>query len=285
MPSRFEYERAIRSSELPPLSRLLALTIASWADVRDGIIPERLMPSLTALEDATGMARASVRTHLNHLEGGGWLKRDRPTALAARTEKARTQYTLRIPKGAEVPDSDGIELGQEMTGTGAGTAPVDPSLGQELPQAGAGDALELGQEMTRARAGAAPSSSFGPHTSAEYQQAGESADPAYGIPAEARPLVDALSLAGVRVRWPFKGNQWFPVLALVQKAGIPAMTELAAKAAARTPVESAKYFIKAWAELPPLPDATAGRPQLSVVPGGWQPYANPADPSVYENGF
>ncbi|MFD4855121.1 helix-turn-helix domain-containing protein [Streptomyces atratus] len=27
------------------------------------------------------------------------------------------------------------------------------------------------------------------------------------------------------------------------------------------------------------------RPPLRVVPGGWQPYSNPVDPSVYENGF
>ena len=50
MPSRFEFERAVRSSELAPLSRLLALTVATWADVRTGIIPDRLQPSLSTLE-------------------------------------------------------------------------------------------------------------------------------------------------------------------------------------------------------------------------------------------
>ena len=53
MPSRFEYERAVRGSELPSLSRLLALTVATWADVSTGIIPDRLMPSLATLESAT----------------------------------------------------------------------------------------------------------------------------------------------------------------------------------------------------------------------------------------
>jgi DNA-binding MarR family transcriptional regulator len=93
MPSRFEYERAVRSSDLPSLSRLLALTVATWADVRTGVIPDRLQPSLTTLESATGMARASVRTHLNKLEAGGWLGRERPPVAAARAEKARTTST------------------------------------------------------------------------------------------------------------------------------------------------------------------------------------------------
>ncbi|WP_282686297.1 MULTISPECIES: hypothetical protein [unclassified Streptomyces] len=285
MPSRFEYERAVRHSDLPSLSRLLALTVATWADVRTGTIPDRLQPSLTTLEDATGMVRASVRTHLNKLEAGGWLKRDRPAVAAARSKKARTKYKLLIPKGAAVPDSDGIELGQELPNSGAGAALVDTELGQELPQPRAGAAPELGQEMSTTRAGAALKSSFSSNTTAEYQQAGEH-DPSYGIPADARPLVDALTNADVRVRWPFKGNEWFPVLALIKKAGVPALTEHAVKVAARTPVESAKYFLKGWAELPPMPAAGAERPALRAVSGGgWQPYTNPTDVSAYSNGF
>ncbi|MGW6872859.1 hypothetical protein ACWGHA_11050 [Streptomyces xanthophaeus] len=158
MPSRFEFERAVRSSELAPLSRLLALTVATWADVRTGIIPDRLQPSLSTLEGASGLARASVRTHLDKLEDGGWLKRNRPSVAAARAVKARTKYKLLIPKGVIVPDSDGIELGQELPSSRAGDALEVQELGQELPQARAGDAPVLGQEMTVTRAGAALSS-------------------------------------------------------------------------------------------------------------------------------
>jgi hypothetical protein len=75
---------------------------------------------------------------------------------------------------------------------------------------------------------------------------------AYGIPDAARPLVDGLTAAGVTVRWPFKGNQWFPVLALVEKSGVPAMVSHAVKVTRRTDVESAKYFMSGWSELPPL---------------------------------
>ena len=275
MPSRFEYERAIRASELKPPSRHLALTIATWADARTGLIPDRFQPSLTTLEQSTGLSRATVRTHLTHLEKDGWLKRSRPPVAKARAEGETTKYRILIPRTAVVP----VEEAEEGR---AGDALPTEEVGQELPHPRAGDALPVGQELPWGRAGAALSSTCSSESSVEYQQAG---DASYGIPAEARPLVDALSLADVKVRWPFKGNEWFPILALIKKSGIPAMTDLAAKVAARVDVESAKYFLKGWAELPPLPSADAPRPQLRAVAGGWQPYQNPSDPSVYENGF
>jgi len=86
----------------------------------------------------------------------------------------------------------------------------------------------------------------------------------YGIPEDARPLVDALTANGVIVRWPFKGNAWFPVLAIIAKSGIPAMVDHALKAASRTTVESANYFLKGWSELPPLPTPGAN---LVALPG------------------
>jgi hypothetical protein len=103
-----------------------------------------------------------------------------------------------------------------------------------------------------------------------------------GIPAAARPLVDGITAAGVYVRWPFKGNGWFPVLSMISKSGVPAMVDHALKAAARTDVESANYFLKGWRELPPKPAPGAGRPQLRAVSGGYQPYRDPTDESVYD---
>ncbi|MFJ4808536.1 hypothetical protein [Streptomyces longwoodensis] len=106
-----------------------------------------------------------------------------------------------------------------------------------------------------------------------------------GIPEAARPLVDGITAAGVYVRWPFKGNAWFPVLAMISKSGVPAMVDHALKAAARTNVESANYFLKGWSELPPMPAAGVSRPQLRAVAGGYEPYRNPTDQSVYDEDF
>lgn len=151
MPTRFEYERAIRASELKPPSRHLGLTIATWADVRTGKIPDRYQPSLTTLEKATGLSRATVRTHLDHLENGGWLTRSRPPVAKARAEGETTKYRILIPKSAIVPAEDPAE-GR------AGDALPENEVGQEMPQARAGDALPVGQEMPLGRAGAALSS-------------------------------------------------------------------------------------------------------------------------------
>ncbi|MFJ6073657.1 hypothetical protein ACIQFU_22920 [Streptomyces sp. NPDC093065] len=126
-----------------------------------------------------------------------------------------------------------------------------------------------------------------PHPSSTTPSASKHEEPApdrhgFGIPEAARPLVDGLTAAGVIVRWPFTGNAWFPVLALIEKTGVPALVDYAVRAAARTDVDSAKYFIRGWSELPPLPAPGTSRPPLRAVSGGWQPYKQP-DPSAYEN--
>jgi hypothetical protein len=103
----------------------------------------------------------------------------------------------------------------------------------------------------------------------------------YGIPEAARPLVDGLSAAGVIVRWPFNGNGWFPVLALIEKSGVPALIDYAVRAASRTNVDSAKYFMRGWSELPPIPAPGTERPPLRAVSGGYQPWRNPENQDAY----
>lgn len=285
MPSRFEYERAVRSSDLPPLSRLLALTLATWADVRTGRIPQRLTPSLTTLEGATGMVRASVRTHLNKLEAGGWLVRDRPSVAAARSEKARTHYKLRIPKGAEVPDSDANELGQHVPEARAGDALDENGLGQETPQPRAGDAPELGQEMPPARAGAALNSSYGPETSVEDHLHARPATPAAedtDALRAAKPLIDEMTRRGMRVSWQMQTGDWKELVDLIHARSVPVLVDHAERVwrSAKTEPYSARYFLAGWRGLPDIPADSA--PPLRAVSGGYQPYRQP-DPSVYEN--
>jgi hypothetical protein len=287
MPSRFEYERAVRSSDLPPLSRLLALTVATWADVRTGVIPDRLTPSLTTLESATGMVRASVRKHLDTLEAGGWLKRDRPAVAAARSKKARTKYSIKVPRGAAVSDSDGIELGQDVPEARAGDALDAQRLGQEMPQPRAGDALPLGQEMTGTRAGDALSSSYGPKKSFEDQlpQPPAVAPPA---PADAdafpavQPLINEMTRRGMRVSWQMQAGDWKELANLVRTRSVPVLVDHAErvwKAAKSTPY-SARYFIDGWRGLPEASTDTA--PPLRAVSNGYQPFQCPPA-SAYEN--
>lgn len=170
MPSRFAYERAVRSSGLPPMSRLLALTIATWADVRTGVIPERLTPSLTTLESDTGMDRKTVRTHLDRLENGGWIRRNRPTPAAARAHKKRTRYRLEIPPDAipgpdEEDDPAAEELGAQLPEARGADPLAEEELGAEIPQARGAAPLELGAPFPISRGTDPPTSSM----SYEYQ--------------------------------------------------------------------------------------------------------------------
>jgi IclR helix-turn-helix domain len=98
---RLAYERAIRRSSLPAPARHIALTIATWADIATGVIPDRFQPSLSTLAEATGMGESTVKRHLGVLEDEGWIARDRPDIGKARREHARTQYALMIPAPIE----------------------------------------------------------------------------------------------------------------------------------------------------------------------------------------
>ncbi len=62
------------------------------------------------------------------------------------------------------------------------------------------------------------------------------------------------------------------------------MVEHARKVAARVSVESARYFVQGWRELPPLPAADTERPALKAVPGGWQPYQQPSEDAFRNQG-
>lgn len=123
-------------------------------------------------------------------------------------------------------------------------------------------------------------------TTPSSKQAGEPATfAASGIPADALPLVDRLTAAGVNVRWPFKGNEWFPVLALIKKSGVDAMVDHSIKAASRTSIESARYFLSGWAELAPLPAAGTPRPPLHVVGKQRHQPFQPNPNANYHKGF
>lgn len=93
---RLKYERGIRYSDLPAPARHLALTLATWADIETGIIPDRFQPAKETLEQATGLSRGAVFKHLNTLDDAGWISRE-----VGGGRNRRTRFTLRIPPGAK----------------------------------------------------------------------------------------------------------------------------------------------------------------------------------------
>ncbi|MGW1938999.1 hypothetical protein [Streptomyces goshikiensis] len=110
------------------------------------------------------------------------------------------------------------------------------------------------------------------------------------IPVNCRPLVDALTNAGILVRWNLSTAEWFTVEALILRSGITVLVAHAQQQASRREITYARYFLPGWRDCPPLPETPAGPRPLRTVPSsapasGWRPYSNPTDPSVYENGF
>jgi hypothetical protein len=228
------------------------------------------------------VTRAQLYAVLKKLSAKGVLKK-----VAAGQRNGTAKYEI-LPLAAQCPqfaDTDGRSQSPRIADTDASQCQqnADTDEASQCQEKADTDASQCQQIADFSVSKLQTPTPQDPSTTSK--QEGEPATVTGGIPDAARPLVDAVTAAGVIVRWPFRGNQWFPVLTLVADHGIPAMVDHAVKAASRTTVESAKYFLKGWSELPPIPAADTPRPQLRAVSGGWQPYCNPTDHSVYENGF
>jgi hypothetical protein len=262
----YELRRQLREAlgpDITGLQRAVALEIADDAN-------ERTRRSWVALEDLarwTGAKDSSVvRNALKRLAAAGW------------------DFRVPIGKGKDgralyaVPGTRMTFIVPDFKG-GAGATPSGAKKGEQgLPIGGAGATPRppKGGAGAHSEGATAPSEGavappFSSDSSDSKKPASASAPEAaldHGIPRDARPLVDGLSAAGVIVRWPFKGNGWFPLLGLISKSGVPALLDHAVKAAARAPepVDSARYFMRGWGELPPLPPPGAKRPSLRAVP-------------------
>lgn len=234
------------------------------------------------------LSRAQLYAVLKSLAAKGALEK-----LAAGQKNGAAKYKIaKFPESQcqGIPDTDDPSQGPQNPDTDSpqspGNADTDPKVQcQENADTEASQCQGIPDVSVRESLTPTP---LNPSTTTPLASKQESQPDAlgYGIPEAARPLVDGITAAGVYVRWPFKGNAWFPVLAMISKSGVTAMVDHALKAASRTEVESANYFLKGWGELPPLPGPDVERPKLRPVGGKKHtPYQPPTDHSVYENGF
>jgi hypothetical protein len=109
--------------------------------------------------------------------------------------------------------------------------------------------------------------------SPKRERAIDAADSSNGIPDFARPLVDGCTLAEVTVRWPFSSTEWLKLHAAIKKSGTPALIDYARRIweRQRGDVDSARYFLRGWTELAPLPRPEAERPPLRALPAAGRP--------------
>jgi hypothetical protein len=226
------------------------------------------------------VSRSQLYAVLKSLVTKGALER-----LAAGQKNGTAKYkipTFDAPQCPGIPDTDGPSQSPSSPDTDTPQCPGFPDTDEnpQCPENADTDPSQCpGIRDVSVPESGTPTPLFPSSTTPSASRQGEPAPDrlGYGIPEAARPLVDGLTAAGVVVRWPFAGDSWFPVLALIEKTGIPALVGHAIQAAARAPepVSSAKYFMRGWSELPPLPPPGTERPPLRAVSGGYQPYREP----------
>lgn len=256
----------------------LYVSALCWAseNLTEGKILDRELPFISRVRGLKTVAKELEDAGLWDPADGGWTihdyleyNPDRAKVQAERKSNAERQKAWRERKREE---REAARNGDRNGVTGGASSQGNSTTATRRQHDGDTTTLRSGPEnqslpqvsgFRNGVSNAAPSPPPSPTPSPTEK---EQASRTYGssIPDQARPLVDGLTAAGVIVRWPFQGNEWFPLLALISKTGIPAMVDHATKVAARTQVESAKYFLNGWAELPPMP-APGARPALRTV--------------------
>lgn len=117
MPTRYDVEDALETSNLPAVSRHIIRVLCTRMQKGSIFIPPEYSPSLTRLARATGNNRRTIMRHLNALEGTGWLIRRRPPADEARAHYITTSYAVVYPQveaggpclGTASPETVGTE--------------------------------------------------------------------------------------------------------------------------------------------------------------------------------
>ncbi|MCX5528997.1 mucin-2 [Streptomyces sp. NBC_00006] len=105
------------------------------------------------------------------------------------------------------------------------------------------------------------------------------------IPEASRPLVEALTQAGMVVGWELQSNEWFLIEAFIKKSGVSVLVDHAGGMwqNAKSRPRSGSYFIPGWRALPEISGEAPAAPRQQSK--SHQPYTPPTDPSVYESGF
>lgn len=93
------------------------------------------------------------------------------------------------------------------------------------------------------------------------------------IPPFARPLVDRITAAKIYVGWDLTAGEWLRLDAMLRRSGVDMLAEHAVTLANRQTargesVGSARYFLRAWTNLPPAPTAGTipAAPAGNVIP-------------------
>ena len=97
-----------------------------------------------------------------------------------------------------------------------------------------------------------------------------------------QPLIDEMTLRGMRISWQLQTADWKKLADLVATRSVPVLVDHAERVwrSSKNPPYSARYFLPGWSGLPAVPAGTA--PTLRAVSGGHVPFQCPPA-SAYEN--
>lgn len=281
MPSRFEFERAIKRSGLSPLARLIALTIATWADAETGAIARKNQPAQSVLLEATGMSKSSFLAHRKALLEGGWLRCVSPDKIKAQKEHAQNVYSIHIPdawaRSGDDPAFPG-QVGHELIDARSGDDLAQSNQNGTSPdEARSGDDLGLGREATQPKTDnvrLAPEklgreattrvvttslSSIPPVADGQESGQGDRIPDAF---AYIQPLIHAMTDAGLTVSWAMQPEEYQQTAQVLRRAGVKAMVDFAidTKADSKKRIRYATFFLRGgWKGLPPK--STKPRPE------------------------
>jgi len=140
LPTRYDVEWAAERSPLPTVARDVLYALARRMQQGSTLIMPQHMPSLSSLAKSAGWSKRHVQRALDYLEKLGIVSRRRPSKHKARTEHARTMYTVHYPRLAELGTGSPKEA---MDAQSLGLGPVRrkprdtsaPDLGTGSPEA------------------------------------------------------------------------------------------------------------------------------------------------------
>ncbi|MGP3687394.1 hypothetical protein ACTVZO_22275 [Streptomyces sp. IBSNAI002] len=214
----------------------------------------------TGPEAETRMGTAEVMQRLNVSRSTARAAVDAALALGELIEKESakgSRATLyQLPGAVGYTRSTGPNLGppaQMVQGPDSG--PLTPTGPNPGPSTGPnlGPPTDPPEPPYRAESRPPWGPESGPHhSSIDGVNEGVREGAPSSVPPEfARELVDKITAAEIYPAWDLRPGEWFQVDALLKRSGVDMLAAVAVKAASKRDVSHARYFLRAWLNLPP----------------------------------
>ena len=270
---------------MPPQYLGTLLGLADHADSKG----RGAYPSIPTLAAYTCKSERSVQRDLKGLREGGLIRPGDESLVAHIPSDRRPEvYDLaieRVVPGGRAGDEEAraavakLASSRARGGKKGGVTPTSPRRGDAHVTTGVTPTSERGDvDVANGVTPTSPKPSFEPPMNPPMNQGGYGVTPT--SPRTAPIDDDAFTLTDSMRRWAL--DTFGPNLDIDHETAL-FVDHHRANLSRRPnwPAEWQKWIRRSakWAS------ERATRPQLRAVSGGWQPYQNPIDPSVYENGF